>query len=85
MGFTFGGSSDFGLVFGCDVGPDSICSSSLRSDHCVLFLGTVSLGTAVALDGNAAPGGDNTFGAVLVSGKLTAFAITAFGDAAFGA
>ena len=78
-----GGSSDLGFAFGADSEASSVSSSI--SDHCVLFFGTVSLGTPVALGGVCAPGGDNAFGAEVVLGKGAFFAIGVFGDAAFGA
>ena len=56
LGLALGGSSDWGLAFGADGGSGSFGSSSI-SDHCVRFFGTVSLGTAVALDGDCVPGG----------------------------
>ena len=53
-------------------------SSSLSSDHCVLFFGTVSLGTTVALDGGCAPGGDNTLGTEVVLGNGAVFTVPQF-------
>ena len=85
LGFVFGGSSDFGFAFGDDVRTDSIGSSSLSSDHCVLFFGTVSLGTTVALDGGCARGGDNTWGTEVVLGNGAVFTVAVLGDAALDA
>ena len=84
LALAFGGSSDFGLGSEADADVVSLGSSS-SSDHCVLFFGTVSLGTAAALDGDCAPGGDNTFGTEVVFGNGAVVPPGIFGDAAFGA
>ena len=46
LALVFGGSSDLCFAFGADSERFSVSSSI--SDHCVLFFGTVSLGTTSA-------------------------------------
>ena len=93
LALAFGGSSDLGFAFEAVGGSNSFGSSS-RSDHGVLFFGTVSLGTAAAFSDDCVPGGANALGTEVVIGNEAffctaglgepAFGVAAFGDATFG-